>query len=73
MRTRRFVLRRKEDETGVSGVGDVAWGVLFPDGVAVTRWCVTEVRQTCVWRSIDDVRIVHGHNGKTEIVFLDVE
>jgi hypothetical protein len=67
----RFILRRKEDETGVSGTGDVAWGVEFPDGVVVTRWCVTDVRQTCVWRSIEDVRAVHGHDGKTEVIWLD--
>jgi hypothetical protein len=71
MSARRFILRRREDETGLSGVGDVAWGVVFPDGVAVTRWCVSDVRQTCVWKSLDDVRAVHGHNGKTEIIFLD--
>lgn len=71
MDSRRFILRRREDETGVSGVGDVAWGVLFPDGVVVTRWCVTDIRQTCVWRSLEDVQAVHGHHGKTEIVFLD--
>ena len=70
---RRFVLRRREDETGVSGVGDVAWGVVFPDGIAVTRWCVTDVRQTCVWRSLEDVAAVHGHHGKTQIIFLDEE
>lgn len=70
---RRFVLRRHNDETGVSGTGDVCWGVLFPDGVVVTRWCVTDIRQTCVWKSLDDVRYVHGHDGKTEVVFLDEE
>lgn len=68
---RRFVLRRHEDETGVSGTGDVAWGVSFPDGTCVTRWCVTEIRQTCVWLSLEDVNAVHGHNGKTEFVWLD--
>lgn len=70
---RRFVLQRYEDETGLSGEGLVAWGVCFPDGVAVTRWCVTEVRQTCTWRSMDDVFFVHGHQGKTEVVWLDPE
>ncbi len=70
---RRFVLRRHEDVTGLSGTGDVAWGVLFPDGVVVTRWCVTDVRQTCVWRSLDDTMAVHGHDGKTGIGWLDDE
>ncbi len=68
---RTFVLRRTEDETGVSGTGDVAWGVAFPDGAAVTRWCVSDVRQTCVWANIKDVEFVHGHHGKTRIVYLD--
>jgi hypothetical protein len=73
MRLRRFVLRRVEDETGLSGLGDVAWGIEFPDGKVVTRWAgeTTDVRQTCVWDSISHVEIVHGHNGKTEIVWLD--
>jgi hypothetical protein len=60
-------LVRDEDETGISGTGPVAWVVEFPDGVAVTRWAVTDVRQTCVWASIDDVVAIHGHNGKTRI------
>ena len=61
------VLVRDEDETGISGKGIVAWVVEFPDGVAVTRWAVTEIRQTCVWRSIDDLLAIHGHNGKTRL------
>lgn len=70
---RRFVLRRHEDVTGVSGEGDVAWWLAFPDGTCVTRWCVTEIRQTCVWRSLADVEAVHGHSGATEIIWLDEE
>jgi hypothetical protein len=70
---RRFVLRRTEDETGLSGTGDVAWGVVFPDGVTVTRWCVTDVRQTCVWKSVEDAEHVHGHGGKTMFFWLDPE
>lgn len=70
---RRFVLERIEDEGGLSGIGDVAWGVLFNDGTAVTRWCVTDVRQTCVWRSIEDVEFVHGHGGKTRLRYIDDE
>lgn len=72
-RPARFELRRTEDETGVSGTGTVAWGVLFPDGTAVTRWCgtQTDVRQTCVWASLDHVQKIHGHAGKTLLVFHD--
>jgi hypothetical protein len=60
-------LVRDEDETGVSGTGTVAWIVEFPDGVAVTRWSVTDIRQTCVWESVDHVLAIHGHNGKTRL------
>ena len=63
------VLVRDDDETGVSGTGPVAWIVEFPDGVAVTRWAVTGVRQTCVWESIDHVIQIHGHDGRTRPVW----
>ena len=62
-------LVRTEDETGVSGTGVVAWVVQFPDGRAVTRWCASEIRQTCVWDSVDEVLAVHGHDGRTVIVW----
>lgn len=67
---RRFVLMRNIDITGISGTGLVAWGVQFPDGKVVTRWNGT-VAQTCVWDSIADVEAIHGHNGSTEIKWLD--
>lgn len=67
---RRFVLQRLEDETGISGTGTVAWGVKFPDGRAVTRWN-SDVAQTCVWESMDEVEAVHGHGGRTQIVWID--
>lgn len=70
IRPRRFVLERREDETGLSGTGQVAWGVVFPDGTAATRWNAP-IAQTCVWASLDDVLHVHGHQGRTDIVFLD--
>lgn len=68
--TRRFVLVRDEDETGISGTGLVAFGVVFPDGVAVTRWN-SDVAQTCVWASMDEVEAVHGHGGRTRIEWVD--
>lgn len=63
-------LIRDDDETGVSGTGPVAWVVEFPDGTAVTRWAVTDIRQTCVWTSIEDVLAIHGHNGKTRLEWM---
>lgn len=71
-----FVLRRLVDGTGVSGVGVVADGAVFPDMRAVTRWRggSTGVAQTCVWENVSHVQRVHGHSGDTrlELVPYDV-
>jgi hypothetical protein len=67
---RRFTLRRDADETGMSGTGDVAAGVVFPDGTAAMRWC-TDVASTSVYASIEDVVQIHGHGGRTRVVFTD--
>ncbi len=67
---RSFVLMRDEDETGVSGTGVVAGGVLFPDGVVALRW-YSDWPTSVVFhdRGMEAVEAVHGHNGKTHIVF----
>lgn len=67
---RRFVLMRYEDETGVSGTGPVAYGIRWHDGSCALHWN-GEVRSTSIFKSIDEIRKIHGHNGKTEIVFHD--
>ena len=69
---RPFVLVRDEDPTGISGTGVVAEGIEFSDGVVVLRWCVGENRSTVVWASIDAVRAIHGHDGRTRVVFEGV-
>lgn len=69
---RAFVLQRNEDETGVSGTGIVAEGVEFSDGTVALRW--TSAWPTSVVfhdRGIDSVVHVHGHGGKTQVVFDD--
>jgi hypothetical protein len=68
-----FVLLRTEDVSGVSGTGVVAEGVEFLDGKVALRWCVGEWRSTVVWDSIDGVEAVHGHDGRTEVLWLDRE
>lgn len=68
---RRFVLRRHHDVTGVSGTGDVADGVLWPDGTASVRWR-GEHPSVVHWdRGRLSVETIHGHGGATEIVWLD--
>ena len=68
---RRFQLVRKEDETGISGTGVVAYGVAFPDGTAVLRWD-TKVNSTVFYNSIEDLKAIHGHGGKTTLMWLDI-
>lgn len=69
MPSRLFQLYRETDVTGISGTGIVADGVLFPDGVTVIRWR-GDHRSTVVWDSLRDVDAIHGHNGATQIVWL---
>ena len=75
MSHRRFVLMRDEDVTGVSGTGTVAEGVHWPHGdVVALRW-TSEWPTSVVFhdRGIASVEAIHGHNGKTRIVWLDEE
>ncbi|MFI7010009.1 hypothetical protein [Streptomyces sp. NPDC050145] len=68
---RRFVLRRRVDVSGVSGTGDVADGVLWADGTASIRWR-GEHPSVVFWdRGRVSVEAIHGHQGATEIVWLD--
>lgn len=67
---RRFVLRRDEDVTGVSGTGVVAEGVEFSDGTAVIRW-LGQNRSTVVWPDVATAEAVHGHDGRTRVVMED--
>ncbi len=71
MGLRRFHFERLEDASGVSGVGKVAEGCLFTDtGEVVIHWLGTH-GSINVYHSIDDVNYVHGHEGRTKIVFDD--
>jgi len=71
-----FSLRRDEDHSGVSGTGDVAWGVEFPDGTAVLRWHADSNGMphcTSLWDSLEDIQKIHGHAGATRVVFYTSE
>jgi hypothetical protein len=63
-----FYLQRDVDDTGISGTGKVAEGVVFTNGKVVLAW-LTKVASVTVYESLADVERVHGHNGKTRIVF----
>lgn len=66
---RLFVLRRDRDVTGVSGPGDVADGVQWPDGTVALRW--RGRASTSLWDSLELMLSVHGHDGATRAVWLD--
>lgn len=59
-----FYLKRVEDETGISGVGLVARGVILPSGAVCMEW-QTFHSSICIYKNIGDVDAIHGHNGKT--------
>jgi hypothetical protein len=66
-----FLLVREVDDTGVSGVGFVAEGVEFSDGVVALRW-MSKWPTSVVFhdRGIESLLAVHGHNGNTKIQYL---
>ena len=68
---RRFHLNRVEDESGISGTGIVAVGVIWPDGQATLKWVSKRTKATSlgIYADIDDLEEVHGHDGKTKIVY----
>jgi hypothetical protein len=67
---RRFELHRDEDASGVSGTGVVAQGIEFGDGTCVLRW-LTGTSSTGMYANARDVCLIHGHGGRTRLVWLD--
>lgn len=70
MGVRRFTLVRDIDESGVSGTGEVAEGVVFDDDRAGMTW-LTDSRSIAFYPSIQVLERIHGHGGKTRVVFDD--
>ena len=64
-----FYLVRDKDVSGMSGTGVVAEGVIFYDGHVVMKW-KTEINSMGSYKSIQDVEHIHGHGGKTKILYL---
>lgn len=69
---RTFHLHRDEDASGVSGTGIVTEGVEFSDGTCVMRW-LGQTGSTGVYSNIDELVLIHGHQGRTVAVFDDGE
>lgn len=78
---RTFHLKRKVDESGTSGVGIVAEGVEFEDGSVMLHWFNEDNEDVDTTSDgfsfkpgpdgIEDTIEVHGHDGRTEVVFHD--
>ncbi len=64
---RTFHLQRLVDETGISGVGKVAEGVIFSNGWCAMIW-LTAHTSVSFYTSIQEVEAIHGHNGKTRVI-----
>lgn len=69
---RTFELHRDEDVSGTSGTGRVAQGVEFDDGTTVLRW-LTQYRSTAVYFNAADMERIHGHDGRTRVVWSEKE
>lgn len=79
--SRRFVLVRGEDVTGISGTGVVAEGIEFSDGVVAMRWLQNGVAPehlargvrptTVIFESVRAVEALHGHAGATRVEWRD--
>jgi hypothetical protein len=67
---KRFHFERHEDVSGTSGCGIVAEGCQFPDGKVVVYWMGTH-SSINIYSSIEDVIYIHGHQGRTKVVFDD--
>ena len=63
-----FKVHRLGDVSGTSGTGDVALGVIFPDGTTVVQW-QTRARSVVVYSSWVDALYIHGHKDQTGFVF----
>jgi hypothetical protein len=65
-----FQLVRNKDVTGISGTGIVAVGCYFQSfgGIAVMQW-LTEFASTAWYiGGWEQIELIHGHNGKTQVV-----
>jgi hypothetical protein len=65
-----FLLHRIEDESGVSGTGYVAEGVLFSNGKCAMSW-LTKYTSIVIYDSIETLIAIHGHDGKTIVEWLE--
>jgi hypothetical protein len=62
-----FYLARKEDESGISGTGRIAQGIVFDNGKVALTW-LSDHPSVTIYDNLGEVRAIHGHEGKTEVI-----
>lgn len=67
-RLREFYLHREADISGTSGTGVVARGVILESGKAVLEWVNSVHSSICIYSTIEDVELIHGHDGATKVI-----
>ena len=65
---RTFHLRRIVDDSGVSGCGVVAEGVLFDGGMIALHW-LSNTPSVNIYRTEEEMLHIHGHGGHTMIEY----
>lgn len=68
-RARQFFLERREDPSGISGTGLVAWGIESPyTGQVALEWLTPIAGASlCYYPSVAMVERIHGHGSKTVV------
>ena len=67
-----FHLVRDEDVSGVFGTGPVVEGVIFENGQVVIHW-ITVTPSIGIYKNVEDLMTIHGHDGKTRLVYEEDE
>ena len=62
-----FLFKQNRRRIRISGTGRVAQGFIFDNGKVCVTW-LSEHPSVTVYDNIGEVRAIHGHAGKTEIV-----
>lgn len=70
---KRFRLWREQDITGTSGTGFVAEGTQFSSGKVVVNFYkeLAGVSNVEVFDNLSEAVTIHGHKGKTKIIWID--
>lgn len=68
---KRYVFRRTQDVSGVSGTGDVCEVIEFSDGHAALHWLGAYPLTTPHPNGIEEIIAIHGHEGKGRLVPID--